>query len=160
MGRKLLMPAFVGMTILLFACDRVASHDESESDPAADADAVRKVEQETLAAFKAKDGNKLAGLYAADAVVASPGHAQAEGAEAIRKAFEGDFADPAFTIDFSSDKIEASGDLAYSRGRYTVGYTNPETKKAEQGKGSYLTAFRRQADGSWKIVADVIHAGG
>lgn len=156
--RKLMVPGFIAFTVVLFACDRVASkHDEA--DPAADAEAVRKVESETMAAFDAKDADKLASYYADDAVLAVPGRDQAEGRAAYLAAMKEDFADPAFNVDFSSDKVEASGDLAYSRGRYTVTFTNPQTKQPETGTGTYVTLFKRQADGGWKIVADVIHAG-
>jgi len=163
---KLLMPAFMAFTVFLFACDRVAGHEEEEhaaapaGDPAKDAEAVRKVEQDMLAAFKAKDAARLAGFYADDVVVAVPGQAQMEGRQAILASNERDMKDPAFSLDFTPDKVEASGDLAYSRGRYTIGYTDPQTKKPAQGKGTYLTVFRRQGDGAWKVVTDVVHAGG
>ena len=32
--------------------------------------------------------------------------------------------------------------------------TNPQTKQAEQSEGTYLAVFRKQADGSWKVVED------
>ena len=165
MARKYLMPALAALTVVLFACDRVSSHEDAERseparDSAADAAAVAGTERGILAAFQAKDSAKLAGFYAQDAVVAMPGRGQVEGRDAIRGILEGDLKDPAFKLDFTSDKVEASGDLAYSRGRYTIGYTNPQTKKTETGRGSYVTVFKRQADGSWKVVSDLVHAGG
>ena len=44
--------------------------------------------------------------------------------------------------------------LAYRRGAFKITYTNPQTKQAENGAGTYLTVFRKQADGSWKVVED------
>ena len=59
-------------------------------------------------------------------------------------------------MSLSNEKTEVagSGDLAYRRGTFKITYTNPQTKQAENGAGTYLTVFRKQADGSWKVVAD------
>jgi len=35
-----------------------------------------------------------------------------------------------------------------------ITFTNPQTKQAENAAGTYLTVFRKQADGSWKAVED------
>jgi ketosteroid isomerase-like protein len=59
-------------------------------------------------------------------------------------------------MSLSNEKTEVagSGDLAYRRGTFKITYTNPQTKQAENGAGTYLTVFRKQAGGSWKVVAD------
>ena len=64
--------------------------------------------------------------------------------------------DPALKVDFASDRIivAASGDLASSRGHYTLTYTDPATKKPKTESGNYLTVYRKAADGSWKAVED------
>lgn len=167
MTHKLLLPAFIGLSVTLFACDRVASHEEEEanaahtaSDLAADEAAVRKVEQEMLAAFKAKDAAKLGGYYAEDALLAQPGQAPSVGRAAIAEALAGDMKDPAFSLDFAPDEAAASGDMAYTRGRFRVGYTNPATKKPENASGTYITIFRRQADGRWLVAEDVVTSDG
>jgi uncharacterized protein (TIGR02246 family) len=160
MKSKLIMPAFIGLSVVLFACDRVASHDEDEgnaaahSDPKADADAVKKVEQEMLAGFKAKDAAKVTSYYADDAVVAMPGQDAVSGRDGISKAIANDMKDSAFSIDFANQDAQASGDLAYTRGTFNVTFTDPGTKKKGTMSGNYVTVFRRQADGSWKAVAD------
>lgn len=162
MKPKLLMPAFIGLTALLFACDRVASkHEEYESpaEAAAAADAVKKAEAEMLAAFKAKDSAKLLAHYADDAVVATPGRAAGRGRDAIAAMIADDFKDPAFTLDFTNEKAAASGELGYTRGTFRVTYTDPQTKKAGNAAGTYVTIFRKQADGSWKVVEDVATPG-
>ena len=65
-------------------------------------------------------------------------------------------ADPALKVDFASDRIivAASGELASSRGHYTMTYTDPATKQPKTETGSYLTVYRKAADGSWKAVED------
>ena len=64
--------------------------------------------------------------------------------------------DPNFKLSLSNKKTEVagSGDLAYRRGSFTITFTNPQTKQAENSAGTYLTVFRKQADGSWKVVED------
>ena len=34
-------------------------------------------------------------------------------------------------------------------------YTDSKTKKVVNGQGTYVTVFKKQADGSWKAVADI-----
>jgi ketosteroid isomerase-like protein len=36
--------------------------------------------------------------------------------------------------------------------------TNPKTKKPATDKGKYLTVYEKQADGSWKAVADTFNS--
>ena len=125
-------------------------------DSAAAGDAVKKVEQDMLAAWKAKDSAKVASYYADDAVTAVPGMKPSKGHQAIAEGVAQDMKDPAFSLDFANDAtdVASSGDLAYTRGTYRVGYTDPGTKKATIQTGNYVTVFRKQADGSWKAVAD------
>ena len=119
-------------------------------------DAVTRTAQEILAALEARDSAKVASYYAPDAVIATPGRPAARGGEAVSKAIRNDIADPNFKISVSDEKTEVagSGDLAYRRGTLKITYTNPQTKQAENGAGTYLTVFRKQADGSWKVVED------
>ena len=61
--------------------------------------------------------------------------------------------DANFDVSFSSDKIETSGDLAYSRGRFTEKHSDAANKPVSTS-GSYITVYKKQADGSWKVVED------
>ena len=120
-------------------------------------DAVNRTAQEILAAFQAKDAAKVNSYYAPDAVIATaPGRPAAKDARAVSKAIKDDIADPNFKMSLSHEKTEvaASGDLAYRRGTFKITATNPQTKKAVQSEGTYLTVFKKQADGSWKTVED------
>ena len=119
-------------------------------------DAVNRTGQEILAALLAKDSAKANSYYAPDAVIATAGRPAAKDGRAVSKAIMDDLADPNFKMSLSHEKTEvaASGDLAYRRGTFKITATNPQTKKAEQSEGTYLTVFKKQADGSWKTVED------
>jgi uncharacterized protein (TIGR02246 family) len=160
----MLVPAFMVLSLTLFACDRVGSHEEEERaavDTAAAAEEVKRTEGEMLAAFKAKDHGKLAGYYADDAMMATPGRAAASGRAAIARMLEADMKDPAFALDFANARtlVAESGDLAYTRGTFRVTFTDPATNKPREGRGNYVTIFRKQADGSWKAIEDVASEG-
>jgi ketosteroid isomerase-like protein len=38
--------------------------------------------------------------------------------------------------------------------------TNPKSKKAGTDKGKYITVFKKQADGTWKAVEDMVNSDG
>jgi uncharacterized protein (TIGR02246 family) len=104
--------------------------------------------------FKAKDTEGLVDHYADNAYFIVPGMAGAEGSTPIRQAYANASTDPAFEVHFSSDKIDASGDLAYARGHFDEKYTDKKTGKVMADSGSYLTVYKKQDDGSWKAVED------
>ena len=55
------------------------------------------------------------------------------------------FANPPASMDINAEEIVVSDDWAYSRGTFTVD---------EAVEGKFLTIFRRQEDGSWRIYRD------
>lgn len=113
-------------------------------------------------AYAEHDAKALASMYADDAALANPGEDLVRGKTAIEQATAAFAADPNLKVAFEANRIQvaSSGDLAYTRGRYTMTMTNPETGKPETGTGHYLTVWRKQADGSWKAVEDFVTPGG
>lgn len=60
---------------------------------------------------------------------------------------------PEYEMNWSPEAGEVSGDLAYTWGRYTVRYDDPEEGEIT-GYGKYLMVWKRQPDGSWRWVVD------
>jgi ketosteroid isomerase-like protein len=77
------------------------------------------------------------------------------GKAAIRDFETPAFADPEFQLQWQPTHAEMfpSGDMGYTTGRYEL---HGKTAKGERvvRHGSYLTVWKKQADGSWKVVAD------
>jgi uncharacterized protein (TIGR02246 family) len=145
-------------TMALASCQQPAP---AKPDTAAIANQLRQAEARWNRAYAEHDSAALAGAYADDAALANPGAALVTGADAIRKETAAFAADPALKVQFASDRIEvaASGDLAYTRGHYTLTMTDPATKKPATSTGSYLTVWKKQADGGWKAVEDFVTPG-
>src|SRR5690349_20739809 len=133
----------------------------SKSGPkAADPDAVKQSIKADEAKWnkdvKAKDTEGLAGHYADDAFVVPPGAPPADGMTQIRQFYARALTDPAIDVTIANDKVDvgSAGDLAYSRGHFSEKYTDSKTGKVMTSTGSYLAVYKKQDDGSWKIVAD------
>lgn len=134
---------------------------KGEVDTAKDADAIRADETQWVADWKARDAKKVAGHYASDAVLMLPGAPTASGSSAIDSTVTEALKDAAFKVDFKADAVVVAptGDLAYARGTYTQTSTDPKTHKVGSQKGSYVTVYAKQADGSWKAVEDIVSPG-
>ena len=48
--------------------------------------------------------------------------------------------------------------MATTRGSYTLTVTNPKTKKTVDEHGDYITVYKKQADGNWKVIEDMAAA--
>jgi len=79
----------------------------------------------------------------------------ATGAQSVRAAFAPFFALPGFRCDWAPTRVEVarSGELAYSSGAYTNGYSDPQGR-AVLDRGSYVTVWRKDAGGQWRVVFD------
>jgi uncharacterized protein (TIGR02246 family) len=163
MNHKMMFAAAAVLAIATAGCKPAMTGTEvngantaAPADAGAAQDAVKAVEAGMADAFHAKDAAKLTSYYASDAVLAVPDRT-VSGTDAIAKANDDDLKDPAFKLDFTNAKtdVAGSGDLAYTTGSFDVTYTDSKTKKVTSEKGSYVTVFKKQSDGSWKAVADI-----
>jgi uncharacterized protein (TIGR02246 family) len=123
----------------------------------ADIQALKDIETRWNQEYAAKDLDKIVAHYAENAVVMSPGDPVSTGSASIRKIMSEMVSDPAFSLKFDASAIEVakSGDLGYTRGLYEMAMTDPKTKQIVHYHGSYVTAYSKQADGSWKVTADI-----
>ncbi len=77
------------------------------------------------------------------------------GKQAISEHFQKVFADPDFTLTWDPLKAEVfpGGKMGYTTGKYVVHFNDKDGKKMEQ-TGRYITVWKKQDDGSWKVVTD------
>jgi ketosteroid isomerase-like protein len=104
---------------------------------------------------------KFVAYYADDATLLMPNTPALNGKDAIRAALKPMLADPNFSLTFQDTRAEASkgGDMVYTTGAYTMTVSDPKNPKSvTTDKGNYLTVFRKQSDGSWKAVVDMINS--
>ncbi len=82
----------------------------------------------------------------------------AEGREEIAKAFTGFFALPNLNIRWHADKasVAHSGELGYTSGKYQMSFSDPSGKTISDN-GKYVTVWKKQADGTWKVQLDIFN---
>ena len=76
------------------------------------------------------------------------------GREAIRKTFAQMMTAPGFALSWTAAKAEvgAGGDIGHTAGTYEL------KMGGVIEKGKYVTAWKKQADGSWKVTDDIFNA--
>jgi uncharacterized protein (TIGR02246 family) len=106
-----------------------------------------------VAASNGGDAEGLADLYAEDALLLPPDHEPIHGREAIVE-FWRQGTDEGLEV--STLRLEVNGDLAYLIGRYHL----PPTEEEAADSGQYVLCLKRQADGAWKLTADIWNGSG
>ncbi len=76
------------------------------------------------------------------------------GKEAIRAAMQKAFSDASVTLTWTPTRgqVFKSGDLGYTVGRYQLVHRTDRGENVT--RGTYLTVWQKQTDGSWKVIWD------
>lgn len=152
MKRSALLLAALPAAFVLAGCSQTTTDNRQ-----ADAQSLKDYEAKWNQEYTKRDADLAVSHYTDDAVLMGPGMPASSGKDAIRKTLTGMLADPALSLQFQTERAEVarSGDVGYTRGTYTMTMTDPNTKQLIHDHGSYVTTYRKQADGSWKAVADI-----
>ncbi|HEY2963699.1 MAG TPA: DUF4440 domain-containing protein [Pyrinomonadaceae bacterium] len=123
---------------------------------AADEATLKNLDAEWSKAAGAKDVDKTVSYYSDDALVMPPNSPVLTGKEPIRAIWKGMLSAPGFAGGWKSTKVEVahSSDLGYVTGSYEMTENGPGGKPMTD-KGKFLEVWKKQADGSWKCVADM-----
>jgi len=148
----LLFPAVVALLLALTGCQQPAP--QAPDTRAADEAAIRAVFDDQLKAMAAMDAAKAASGYTDDAVFMPPGAPLIRGKADLQKSLEAGLKDkPEFTVDAPKIEVAKSGDVAYEWVTGKMAVKDTKGKVTETGYKS-LTAWKKQADGSWKMTVD------
>lgn len=123
----------------------------------------RKAEDALLAAdagwmkvYAAKDLKKSVAFCDDEASMLPPNAPIATGKDALTKLIGSAFAIPNYTLSWHANKVGVaqSGELGYTSGTYDFGLKDPSGKTISD-RGKYLTVWKKEADGSWKVLFDM-----
>jgi uncharacterized protein (TIGR02246 family) len=118
--------------------------------------ALRDLDAQWSAAAGTKDLDKTVSYYSTDAIVMPPNAPSATTKEAIRSAWKEMLTSPGAAINWKATKVEVAkaGDLAYVSGTYEETMTDASGRPVKD-RGKYVEIFKKQADGTWKVIADI-----
>jgi uncharacterized protein (TIGR02246 family) len=160
--RSLMVIRRIGLALLVALTAACASNSTGSGastlaapDTAAVRSAIDAANGRFLDAFKKSDKAGLMANYADDAVLMMPNQAGWRGHDGIDRAFTEFLAQMMFTAGgVTLDDVMVSGDMAVETGTYHWTFTT-KSGTAIKDKGKYLTVWKRQSDGAWKIVRDI-----
>lgn len=117
------------------------------------------MEQDRAWSQTTTDLEKFLAYYAPDGSVYPPGMPIATGPAAIREAFTKMTSAPGFSLRWTVAKADVgtSGDLGYTSGSYEMS-VNDAAGQPMTEKGKYVTVWKKQTDGQWKVTADIFNA--
>ena len=123
-----------------------------------DEDAIRQLDVQFMKAGDARDAAALVkAFYAEDAVLMPPNHPIVGGHANIRAFLQGLMASGFQGIKLVAKEIKAEGDIAYSRGAYTLTTTGPNNAAVDD-VGKYVVVYHRQPDGTWRATVDIFNS--
>ena len=127
------------------------------ADAAAQARAAIEATNLKFAAAMVKgDAAAAAGMYTSDAVVMLPNQPAMQGLAAIQAGIAGMLKDVAVkTFTPKTSDVIVAGEYAIETGTFEWLMQAKAGGPAMPDKGKYLTVWKRQADGGWKVVRDI-----
>ena len=146
------------LLVLLAACTQAPPPAPPDT-RAADAAAIRDRDAAWSKVTAAKDVEGFVGFVADDGVICPPNAPALTDKEAIRKWATDMTSSPGIAVGWTPSKAEAAGssDLGYSIGTYEM-TVNDAKGKPMTDRGKYVTVWKKQADGSWKVAADIFNS--
>jgi uncharacterized protein (TIGR02246 family) len=144
----------VALVLFASACGQQAPPDTRAADEAT----IKDLDAQWSKTAGARDLDGTVSYYTDDASMLPPNAPIANGKAAIRTSWSA-FLVPGTAVSWEANKVEVSrsSDLAYTMGDYQS--TMKDSKgKLVMDRGKYVEAWKKQADGKWKVVADIFNS--
>jgi uncharacterized protein (TIGR02246 family) len=157
---KLRLLSLLAMMLLVSGCGYRTKIETAPADLVKEEAAIRATDTQWLTAVKARDVEKTVSYWSDDATILPPDSPPVIGKKAIRDYVAGAFAMPEFSINWELDKVVVArdGDMAYATANDVITFKGADGKVASM-KARAVVVWQKQADGSWKVVADIWNAG-
>ncbi len=147
--------AAVVIAASLTAC---ATSQPKKPSAAQDEAAILEFNQRYLKAINDGDSATLASLTTPEHIMIMPGRPPLVGKEANDAANARAAQMYKFQEAWAPEETFVSGDLAYQRGTFTVAATPKAGGATRNTRGTFLRIYKRQADGSWRMVRDMFNS--
>lgn len=119
-------------------------------------DSLRAADQAWLKVYAAKDLERTVAFFDEQGSVLPANQRAATGKKAVTELMREEFTLQDYKLTWTPTwvGVAASGDLGYTGGSYDFSCKDASGKTITD-KGKYLTVWKKQADGSWKVLLDM-----
>jgi len=117
----------------------------------------QQLQNEWSKAYLAGDASALASMYTDDAYSMPDNSPLLKGRDMILEGNKKDMQSGVKYLNLTAKTMDVfgTGDLAYEIGTYSMTYVLLNTTESIIDNGKYLDVWQKQADGSWKMKADI-----
>ncbi|MEY2496101.1 MAG: hypothetical protein QOJ45_2593 [Verrucomicrobiota bacterium] len=142
--KRLILAGCIALLSFIFVGTAAAADTKMEQ-------ALRDADAEWSKVAAAKDVDKTVSFYADDATVLPPNQSMVTSKTGIRTLWKG-FLESLTNISWKTTRVEIakSGDMGYLIGTYAM-----TMKDGAKDTGKYCEVWKKQADGKWKVAADM-----
>jgi uncharacterized protein (TIGR02246 family) len=154
----LFVPLCLVASVLVIGCKQSSMPSAAQHD--ADVKSLRDADAAWSEAWFAKDLDKAMAFYADDATELNPDSPAVIGKQNIVANDKMFFTDPHVTMRWVATTVEVSqsGDMGYTQGNVTYMMVRPAADETSSDTAKYLTVWKKQADGSWRVVEDTYNS--
>jgi uncharacterized protein (TIGR02246 family) len=144
-----------GLAVLIVII--IISCQPEKIDTKAEGEKLMQVSREWSKAAEARDIEKTLNYWADEAVVISAGEPELRGKKAIREMVEGSINDPNFAISWEpiSAEVSEQGDMGYLLENAKISIKDSTGNILVQNFRT-VTVWKKQNDGTWKNMVDVM----
>jgi uncharacterized protein (TIGR02246 family) len=131
----------------LFGCSRAPAGPQFTK---SDVDAITSRIADLKTAFNEKDPDKVAALFAANAVVMPPNQSTSRARDAVKQYYVARFQEGATDLELDPKDITGVGTLAYASGDFRLNLAPAASGEPGRDRGKFIWIFRKSND-KWLI---------
>jgi ketosteroid isomerase-like protein len=148
---KLKLAVLVALALCAYGCAKKVDTTASKA-------ALQKADADWSASV-AQGADAFTAFVASDGVVMPPNEAAVSGTAAVKEWATKTMTMPGFGVTWAANvtEVAGSGDVGYTSGSYDL-HANMPNGSQFTDKGKYLTVWKKDASGAWKVAYDIFNS--